>query len=107
MYISKRGNLYGVHPSLYLGDLHDSTFSKKLIDIAVRRKAPFHIWFHPWNFDSAKALASRKTAKVLLPLVEYAKRKAQEGLLRFETMGSIAEKYKEILAAENMEFTLV
>ncbi len=101
MYIEKRGNLYDVHPSLYVGCLNDSIFSKKLVDLAVRGKKPFHIWFHPWNFGSTKEAASLRIAKVLLPLIKYAKRKQDEGLLAFETMGSIVEKFKGLLAASS------
>jgi peptidoglycan/xylan/chitin deacetylase (PgdA/CDA1 family) len=93
MYVKKCGNLFDVHPSLYLGKFYDLSFSKKIIDLAAKLRSPFHVWFHPWNLGNSPEIASKRVDKVLLPLIRHAKEKKKHGMLRFETMRSIAEKY--------------
>jgi peptidoglycan/xylan/chitin deacetylase (PgdA/CDA1 family) len=92
MYVKKYGNLFDVHPSLYLGKFYDLSFSKRIIDLAVRLRSPFHMWFHPWNLGNSPEVAAKRVNRVLLPLIRHAKEKKKHGTLQFETMRSIAEK---------------
>ena len=92
MYVKKCGNMFDIHPSLYLRGFYDFRFLRKIINFAARQKRPLHLWFHPWNLGSSSDAASKRIAKVLVPLIEYAKEKKRRGLLQFETMRSIAEK---------------
>jgi peptidoglycan/xylan/chitin deacetylase (PgdA/CDA1 family) len=93
MYIRKCGNLFDVHPSLF-SEFYNSAISKKIIDLALKYRAPLHIWFHPWNLGYTPKTAAERITKGLLPLIEHARKKKMQGLLKFETMGSIAEKYQ-------------
>ena len=95
MYIKKCGNLFDVHPSFFL-EFYNDVFHSRIIDLAVKYRAPLHIWFHPWNLGSSVEEATEKLAKGLKPLIEYARKKKRYGVLNFETMGSIAEKYERL-----------
>jgi len=94
MYIEKQGNLYDVHPSLYIGNCTQSIFLKKLLDIAILRKMPFHIWFHLWNFGITKDSIQQRINSAILPFLEYATNKTHEQILTIETMFSAILKYK-------------
>jgi len=94
MYIAKTGELYDVHPSLYVNKAVNPRQLKALLDICVAKKTPFHIWFHPKDFWSNKENARKSICRVLYPLFQYAKKKESEGLLTFETMCSITERLK-------------
>jgi peptidoglycan/xylan/chitin deacetylase (PgdA/CDA1 family) len=100
MYVRKCGNLFDIHPSLFL-QFYNSIFSKKIIDLAVKYRAPIHVWFHPcdvlfWNVRNSPEVAAERITKVLLPLIEHARKKKNQGLLKFETMLSITEEYQRI-----------
>lgn len=95
MYIEKKGKLYDVHPSLYLGQSIGCIFPKKILDISIAKKLPFHIWFHLWNFGETRESVHRTINKVFLPLLKYAKKKEKSGLLTFETMLSATKKVEE------------
>jgi peptidoglycan/xylan/chitin deacetylase (PgdA/CDA1 family) len=93
MYVRKCGNLFDVHPSLF-SEFYSSFFSKKIINLAVKYRAPLHIWFHPWNLGYTPEVAAERITKGLLPLIEHARKKKKQGVLKFETMCSIAEEYQ-------------
>lgn len=92
MYIEKSGELYNIHPSLYIDQYTKFTFLKKILDISMVKKLPFHIWFHFWNFGETKKSIESSINKLFFPLLNYAKKKKELGLLRFETMLSATEK---------------
>ena len=96
MYIEKQDRLYNVHPSLYLDQSISSMFLKKILDLAIAKKLPFHIWFHLWNFGETKGSIHRTINKVFYPLLDYAKKKEKSGLLDVETMLSSTEKVKKL-----------
>jgi peptidoglycan/xylan/chitin deacetylase (PgdA/CDA1 family) len=96
MYIDKQGRLYDIHPSLYLGHGISFVFLKKIIDIAVARKLPFHMWFHLWNFGETNESIQRSIKKLFFPLLNYAKKKEKNGDLTFETMLSAAERVETL-----------
>jgi len=96
MYIEKRGRLYDVHPSLYLGQSISSVFLRRIVDVAVTKKLPFHIWFHLWNLGETYESIQRSVKKVLFPLLNYAKKKERIGGLTFETMLSAAERLESL-----------
>jgi peptidoglycan/xylan/chitin deacetylase (PgdA/CDA1 family) len=96
MYVKKCGDLYDVHPGLYLGKCSNPIFLQKIIDIAIKYKTPLHLWFHPWDFGNSSEVVKNRIGKVLLPLLEYAKEKQKEGILQFETMRSIAEQQSSL-----------
>jgi peptidoglycan/xylan/chitin deacetylase (PgdA/CDA1 family) len=91
MYVKKCGRLFDVHPSLF-SEFYESYISKKILSLAIKYRAPLHIWFHPWNLGAPEEAAKRIT-KGLLPLIKYAKEKKNQGLINFDTMYSIARKY--------------
>jgi peptidoglycan/xylan/chitin deacetylase (PgdA/CDA1 family) len=92
MYIEKQGRLYDIHPSLYLDQSIRSIFLKKILDIAIAKKLPFHIWFHLWNFGETKESIQRTINNVFIPLFKYAKKNERNGVLTLETMLSATEK---------------
>jgi peptidoglycan/xylan/chitin deacetylase (PgdA/CDA1 family) len=94
MFIRKKGQLYDVHPGLYLGFTYNPIFLTKMIDIAVTRRLPFHIWFHPQNIYEIGGSTQKKIKGVFSPLYDYAKKKEKEGTLKFETMRSIINEIK-------------
>ena len=96
MYVKKCGNLYDIHPGLYLGKCFNPIFLKKIIDIAIRYKAPLHLWFHPWDLGNYSEAVKNRITKVLLPFLKYAKEKQKKGILQFETMRSVAEKQSSL-----------
>lgn len=93
MYLKKYGGLVDVHPSLYL-EFFDLSLLKKIINIATRTRSPLHMWFHSWNLGYPSEVAEKRITKCLLPLIKHAKTREKRGYLQFETMLSIAEKYK-------------
>jgi len=92
MYIEKQGQLYNIHPSLYIDQGTSFTFLKKILDISIAKKLPFHIWFHLWNFGETKESVQRTINKVFIPLFKHTKKKEKSGMLTFETMLSATEK---------------
>jgi peptidoglycan/xylan/chitin deacetylase (PgdA/CDA1 family) len=98
MYIEKQGELYNIHPSLYFDACVNtsSIFAKKMLDIAIAKKVPFHIWFHLWNFGETEELIQRNIKRMLFPLLNYAKKKEKSGDLKFETMLSAAEEIEKL-----------
>jgi len=94
MYIEKQGQLYNIHPSLFLKppQCMSSIFLKKILDISITKKLPFHIWFHPWNFGETKESIQRTINKGFISLFKYAKQKEKSGMLTLETMLSATEK---------------
>ena len=96
MYIEKKGQLYDIHPSLYLNQNISSILTKKIVDIAITKKLPFHIWFHIWNFGKTEESIQRSIEKMLFPLLDYAKKREKSGELQFETMLSAAERVEKL-----------
>jgi peptidoglycan/xylan/chitin deacetylase (PgdA/CDA1 family) len=96
MYIEKQGQLYDIHPSLYIDQGTSFTFLKKIFDISIAKKLPFHIWFHLWNFGETKESIQRSINNVFFPLFKYAKKKEESSLLTFETMLSATEKVEKL-----------
>lgn len=94
MYIEQKGELFDIHPSLYLDKSKNFMFVKKIIDVAATKRLPFHIWFHLWNFGTTRKSIQRNL-KLLIPLLEYAKKKEKKEELTFETMLSAAEKIEQ------------
>ena len=97
MYIEKCGELYDIHPSLYIDQYTKFAFLKKILDISTTKKLPFHIWFHLWNFGQENECIQRSINNLFVPLLDYAKRKEERGVLTFETMVSGAEKAEKHL----------
>lgn len=92
MCVEKQGQLYNIHPSLYLGQCTSPIFLRYILDLAIARKLPLHVWFHPWNFGETHSLIKKNINNVLLPFYGYAKKKEKSGMLTFETMLSVTEK---------------
>jgi len=92
MYIENSGELYNVHPSLYIDQYTNHHFLNKLLDISASKKLPLHLWFHIWNFGKTKNSINKTINKIFFPFFEYAKKKENEGLLTFETMYSATLK---------------
>lgn len=100
MYIEKKGRLANVHPSLYLNQIMSAILIKRILDIAIAKRTPLHLWFHPWNFGDTDELIRKSINDVFVPFLAYAKNKEKSGLLTFETMLSAARKADKIIVAE-------
>lgn len=98
MHIEKKSGLYNIHPSLYISDGIGFGFLMKILDIAIRKSLPFHIWFHLWNFGHTKESIQKTIDKTFVRLFRYGKKKEEAGSLSFETMLSAAEKVEMSLA---------
>jgi hypothetical protein len=94
MSIRRKGQLYDVHPGFYLGLTHNPIFLTKMIDIAVTRRLPFHIWFHPLNIFETSGSTQKNIRGAFSPLYNHAKKKEKEGTLKFATMRSIVNEIK-------------
>lgn len=92
MCIEKEGSLYNIHPSVFTGPDSSIVLLKGMLNIAIRNKLPFHMWFHFWNFGEDEKSISKSIKNLLIPFLSYAKRKQEQGLLAFETMHSAAHK---------------
>jgi peptidoglycan/xylan/chitin deacetylase (PgdA/CDA1 family) len=97
MRIERRDPLFNVCPSLYISQGLNSDLLKRILDISITRKLPFHIWFHLWNFGQEDKQIQRNVNKILIPMLDYAKRKEQNGVLTFETMLSATRKAEKYL----------
>jgi peptidoglycan/xylan/chitin deacetylase (PgdA/CDA1 family) len=95
MYVRNCEGLFDVHPSLF-SDFYSPFFSKKIIDLAVKYKAPLHVWFHPWNLGQTPKAAAERITKGLVPLIEHAREKKKQGLLKYNTMYSITQEYHRL-----------
>jgi hypothetical protein len=96
MRIERRDSLFNVCPSLYVSQGLNSDLLKRILDISITRKLPFHIWFHLWNFGQDKERIERNANKILVPILKYAKKKERNGMLTFETMFSAARKAESL-----------
>jgi len=96
MCIEKQGRLYNIHPSLFL-PCENPILLKKILDISIAKKLPFHVWFHSWNFGQEDGYIKRNIKRIFVPLLDYAKRREKSGMLTFETMLSAAEKVENSL----------
>lgn len=92
MYVNKVGRLYDVHPGFHLGCTYNPIFLDKIIDISVKNKLPFHVWFHPRDLYETRGSTKRNISRVLFPLYKCAKKRVDEGTLDFETMCSIVDR---------------
>lgn len=92
MCIEKCGQLYNIRPSLYLDHGANPLLLKKILDVAVAKKAPLHLWFHLWNFGQTKQSIQKTIDRILFPTLKYAKEKEACELLTFETMFSATKK---------------
>lgn len=101
MYIEKEGQLYNIHPSLYLNlsVIDTPLIMKKILGIAVAKKLPLHLWFHLWNFGTTDEAIAGYIDKVFLPLLRDVKRYETRGLLTVETMLSATETVEQRLDA--------
>jgi len=95
MYIEKQGQLYDIHPSLYIDRGTSFTFLKKILDISIAKRLTFHIWFHLWNFGEDEKSISKTIKNLFIPFLYYAKEKQENGQLAFGTMLSAAEKVEK------------
>jgi peptidoglycan/xylan/chitin deacetylase (PgdA/CDA1 family) len=101
MCIEKCGRLYNVHPSIYVDGRSNPFLLKKILDISIRWRSPFHVWFHPWNFGEDKQKIAKTIQNLFVPFFRYAKGKQENELLAFETMLSAAKKAETIFKSSN------
>jgi hypothetical protein len=95
MYIERCEGLYNVHPSIYI-DLHTNLpVLKKILDISIEKRSPFHIWFHSWNFGEDEKSVSKSIKNLFMPFLRYAREKQENGILTFETMLSATQKVEK------------
>jgi hypothetical protein len=91
MSIEKKGELYSIQPSLYLNQSLSPFFLERILDAAIEKKAPLHLWFHLWNFGLRNQAIGKYVKNVFSPFLKYAQNKKEKGVLTFETMLSAAE----------------
>ena len=94
MWIEKNGRLYNVHPSLYFCPTLSPMFIKRILDISIANRLPFHLWFHLWDFGITMKSIRKSIDRVFLPLLEYAKEKETNGELYFKPMLSTIEEFE-------------
>jgi len=92
MCIKKHGELWEVHPSLLIDRYTKFAFLKRILDVAIKRKLPAHLWFHVRDFGKEFNEIKRNSKKVFVPFLSYSNKKEREGVLTFETMLSAARK---------------
>jgi peptidoglycan/xylan/chitin deacetylase (PgdA/CDA1 family) len=92
MYVKKFGDLYDIHPGLYIGKSNNALLLNKIVDVAIRHRAPLHLWFHPWNLGYTSKDVCSRLSNMLIPFLRYVKKSQADGNIDFETMRSIAEK---------------
>jgi len=96
MDISRHGSLYNVHSSFFIGSSPYAMCIDKIVNISIKHKAPFHIWFHPCDFGNDTQSIRKKIDRILRPILMHACKKRQEGDLRMETMCSIVENLTKV-----------
>lgn len=96
MYIEKCGQLYNIHPSIYIDQHSNLPLLKKILNISIGKKLPFHMWFHFWNFGEDEKSISRTIKNLFVPFLYYAKEKQENGILTFETMLSAAQNVRNL-----------
>jgi len=89
--ISKVGGLYDVHASLFITRNSNPRLLGKLLDIIIRRKLPFHVWFHPKDLGNNKAEMEASIQRVYRPFFVKARDAQQVNLLQIETMKSAVD----------------
>jgi len=92
MKIEKTGQLYNIHPSIYVDRSSNPLLLKKILDISIRTRLPFHIWLHFWNFGNDENSVEKTLQDIFVPFLHYAKEKKEQGLLECETMLSASQK---------------
>lgn len=92
MFIKRYDKLYDIHPSIHINQKSNNVILKKVLEICVRRKLPLHMWFHLWNFGHDKTSLEKSISGVLLPFLEYASKRVENGELTFETMLSAIDR---------------
>jgi hypothetical protein len=95
MYIEKCGGLYNIHPSIYIDQHTNLLLLKKILDISIEKRSPFHVWFHFWNFGEDEKSVSNNIKNFFVPFLNYAKEKQENGTLTFETMLSATQKVEK------------
>ncbi|MCJ7561332.1 polysaccharide deacetylase family protein [Candidatus Bathyarchaeota archaeon] len=96
MKIERHDGLLDVHPSLYIDKNTKFLFLKKMLDISIAGKLPFHIWFHLWNFGETKESMQKIISKIFVPTFRYVEKMEKTGMLTSETMLSAAEKTRQL-----------
>jgi len=97
MYIQRKGLLCDVHPSLYITQNAQVTFLKSLLNIAIEKRTPLHLWCHIWSFGETIAQIKEKIDCVLIEFLRYAKAEEEKNLLQFDTMLSASRKARRLI----------
>lgn len=97
IYIVKKGELYDVHPSLFIDRNASVRLLKKMLDLSISKKIPFHLWFHPLDFGPNEGDVKKNLRRTLYPFFKYAIAKERAGLLAFHTMSSITKQLRHSL----------
>jgi hypothetical protein len=93
MFIAKRNKLYDVHPSMHIDQYTTHIFLRKMLDICIQNRLPFHVWFHLWSFGREATSIRKSIQRIFVPFLEYAETKVSERALTFETMLSSIETF--------------
>jgi len=95
MWIEKCGRLYNVHPSIYINQHTSLPLLKKILDISIEKRLPFHIWFHFWNFGEDTKSVSKSLKNLFAPFFRHAREEQENGTLTIETMLSATQKVEK------------
>jgi hypothetical protein len=68
---------------------------RRILDICISRKLPFHVWFHLWNFGQTQSSIGKMLKCFFYPLLDYANLRVGNGELAFETMASAVQVVNE------------
>ena len=90
--IVRVGRLWNIRPSLFVDRHGKVRLLKRILRLAVDRKLPLHIWFHPLDLGYDKKTVESSIRTVYYPFFEFAKKKQEDGLLEFETMLSATRR---------------
>jgi hypothetical protein len=101
MYIAKRNQLYDVHPSFHIDQYTNYIFLKEMLNICVRNKLPFHVWFHLWSFGKDDKSIQKAIQRIFVPFLKYAEVRVNEGVLASETMFSAIERLEDYLVVSD------
>lgn len=94
MYIRRHNCVWDVHPSLFIDNYTTFSSVRRILDVCMSRKLPFHAWFHLWNFGQTQSSMQKMLRSLFYPLLHYAQLRVKSGELAVETMASAVQAVK-------------
>jgi hypothetical protein len=87
----KEYGMFNISPVVYMGagSYRGSKVINKLMEICVKNRSVFHLWFHPW--DLVRPTVEEFSSSTLEPVLSHMAELRDSGLLSIMTMGQLAE----------------